>query len=84
MKDTGFGLDAPKRDRLTKVYEATADGLAEYHGNHLFTATSPSGAATFISAKVGIYLDTGSSRSTIPRSIRRKHFQDLLNLRNRM
>ena len=35
MKDTGFGLDAPKRDRLTKVYEATADGLAEYHGNHL-------------------------------------------------
>ena len=35
MKDTGFRLDASKRDRLTKVYEETADGLAEYHGNHL-------------------------------------------------
>ena len=35
MKDTGFGLDASKRDRLTKVYEVTGDGLAEYHGNHL-------------------------------------------------
>lgn len=35
MKDTGFRIDASKRDRLTKVYEATADGLAEYHGNHL-------------------------------------------------
>lgn len=35
MEDTGFGLDASKRDRLTKVYEATGDGLAEYHGNHL-------------------------------------------------
>ncbi len=35
MKDTGFCLDASKRDRLTKVYEVTGDGLAEYHGNHL-------------------------------------------------
>lgn len=35
MKDTGFCLDASKRDRLTKVYEVTEDGLAEYHGNHL-------------------------------------------------
>lgn len=35
MADTGFGLDAGKRERLTKVYEASADGLAEYHGNHL-------------------------------------------------
>ncbi len=35
MKDTGFRLDAAKRDRLTKVYEVTPDGLGEYHGNHL-------------------------------------------------
>lgn len=35
MKDTGFRLDVSKRDRLTKVYEAAADGLIEYHGNHL-------------------------------------------------
>lgn len=35
MKDTDFRLDAAKRERLTKVYEATADGLVEYHGNHL-------------------------------------------------
>lgn len=35
MADTGFGLDAAKRERLTKVYETSADGLAEYHGNHL-------------------------------------------------
>lgn len=35
MVDTDFGLDAAKRERLTKVYEASADGLAEYHGNHL-------------------------------------------------
>lgn len=35
MADTGFGLDAGKRERLAKVYEASADGLAEYHGNHL-------------------------------------------------
>lgn len=35
MKDTDFRLDASKRDRLTTVYEATADGLIEYHGNHL-------------------------------------------------
>lgn len=35
MADTGFGLDAEKRERLTKVYETSADGLAEYHGNHL-------------------------------------------------
>lgn len=35
MKDTGFSLDASKRDRLTKVYERTPDGLVEYHGNHL-------------------------------------------------
>lgn len=35
MKDTDFRLDESKRDRLTKVYEATADGLIAYHGNHL-------------------------------------------------
>lgn len=35
MNDTGFCLDAAKRDRLTKVYEKTACGLVEYHGNHL-------------------------------------------------
>ena len=35
MKDTDFRLDASKRDRLAKVYGATADGLIEYHGNHL-------------------------------------------------
>lgn len=35
MKDTDFRLDASQRDRLAKVYEATADGLVEYHGNHL-------------------------------------------------
>lgn len=35
MKDTDFSLDITKRDRLTKVYESTADGLIEYHGNHL-------------------------------------------------
>lgn len=35
MNDTGFSLDAAGRDRLTKVYEKTAGGLAEYHGNHL-------------------------------------------------
>lgn len=35
MVDTDFRLDVSKRDRLTKVYEATADGLVEYHGNHL-------------------------------------------------
>jgi len=35
MKDTGFGLDASRRDRLVKVYEESADGLVEYHGNHL-------------------------------------------------
>lgn len=35
MVDTDFRLDASKRDRLTKVYEATTDGLIEYHGNHL-------------------------------------------------
>ncbi len=35
MADTDFRLDVSKRDRLTKVYEATADGLVEYHGNHL-------------------------------------------------
>lgn len=35
MIDTDFRLDVSKRDRLTKVYEATADGLTEYHGNHL-------------------------------------------------
>lgn len=35
MTDTGFRLDASKRDRLAKVYEVSADGLAEYHGNHL-------------------------------------------------
>lgn len=35
MKDTGFSLDASKRDRLTKVYEVTEQGLGEYHGSHL-------------------------------------------------
>lgn len=35
MKDTDFRLDESKRGRLTKVYEATAEGLIEYHGNHL-------------------------------------------------
>lgn len=35
MKDTDFRIDASKRDRLTKVYEVTTDGLKEYHGNHL-------------------------------------------------
>ena len=35
MIDTDFGLGAEKRERLTKVYETSADGLKEYHGNHL-------------------------------------------------
>lgn len=35
MVDTDFRLDVSKRNRLTKVYEATADGFVEYHGNHL-------------------------------------------------
>lgn len=35
MKDTDFRLDTAKRNRLTKVYESTPDGLIEYHGNHL-------------------------------------------------
>lgn len=35
MKDTDFRLEASKRERLTKVYESTPDGLIEYHGNHL-------------------------------------------------
>lgn len=35
MHDTDFRVEASKRDRLTKVYEATEDGLLEYHGNHL-------------------------------------------------
>lgn len=35
MKDTGFGVPADKLDRLTVVYEETAEGLVEYHGNHL-------------------------------------------------
>lgn len=35
MKDTGFCLDASKRERLASVYERTPDGLVVYHGNHL-------------------------------------------------
>jgi len=35
MTDTDFRIEASKRDRLAKVYERTADGLIEYHGNHL-------------------------------------------------
>lgn len=35
MQDTGFAVPEEKRARLTKVYEAAAGGLAEYHGNHL-------------------------------------------------
>lgn len=35
MVDTGFRIEPSKRDRLVKVYEKTADGLIEYHGNHL-------------------------------------------------
>lgn len=35
MVDTDFRLDVSKRNRLTKVYEAAADGFVEYHGNHL-------------------------------------------------
>ena len=35
MIDTDFRVETSKRDRLTKVYEKTADGLIEYHGNHL-------------------------------------------------
>lgn len=35
MVDTDFRVEPSKRDRLTKVYEKTADGLVEYHGNHL-------------------------------------------------
>lgn len=35
MVDTDFRVPIEKRDRLSKVYEATPDGLIEYHGNHL-------------------------------------------------
>ncbi len=35
MIDTDFRVETSKRDRLTKVYEKTANGLIEYHGNHL-------------------------------------------------
>lgn len=35
MKDTAFSVPEEKRSRLTKVYEATPEGLIEYHGNHL-------------------------------------------------
>lgn len=35
MFDTDFRVEPSKRDRLTKVYEKTAEGLIEYHGNHL-------------------------------------------------
>ena len=35
MKDTAFDVPEEKRGRLTKVYEATREGLTEYHGNHL-------------------------------------------------
>ena len=35
MNDTGFAVPKEKRDRLTTVYEKTADGLTQYNGNHL-------------------------------------------------
>lgn len=35
MKDTGFGVASDKLDRLTVVYEETAEGLVEYHDSHL-------------------------------------------------
>lgn len=35
MKDTGFFVPQEKMDRLTKVYEATENGLKEYKGNNL-------------------------------------------------
>ncbi len=35
MKDTGFCVPDEKLDRLTVVYEETAEGLIEYHDSHL-------------------------------------------------
>lgn len=35
MKDTDFRVAAESMCRLTTAYEETADGLIEYHGNHL-------------------------------------------------
>lgn len=35
MKDTAFSVPAEKRDRLTTVYEQTAEGLQPFHGNRL-------------------------------------------------
>lgn len=35
MKDTAFYVPQNKQSRLSKVYEATPDGLKTYHGSHL-------------------------------------------------
>lgn len=35
MKDTDFRVSKESMSRLTRVYEQTPEGLAEYHGNHL-------------------------------------------------
>ncbi len=35
MKDTAFYVPQDKQSRLSKVYEATPDGLKTYHGSHL-------------------------------------------------
>lgn len=59
MKDTGFCLDASKRDRLTKVYEVTGDGLAEYHGNHLGICNHMDADIQFESGGAGRIHDRG-------------------------
>lgn len=62
MKDTGFGLDASKRDRLTKVYEVTEDGLGEYYGNHLAICNRMDADIRFESGGAGLVSTTADYR----------------------
>lgn len=54
MIDTDFSVEVSKRDRLTKVYERTADGLTEYHGNHLGICNHMDAVIRFESGGAGL------------------------------
>lgn len=54
MFDTDFRVEPSKRDRLTKVYEKTTEGLIEYHGNHLGICNHMDAVIRFESGGAGL------------------------------
>lgn len=54
MKDTGFYVPQEKQIRLARSYEATADGLKEYTGDHLAIRNRMEKAPAFESGGAGM------------------------------